>query len=50
MVKIREMEKIKTLAELIEMSRQQTRELEKLQSYFSNEVKELERDIEALKN
>lgn len=44
------MEKIKTLAELIEMSKQQTKELEKLQRYFSNEMKELERDIQELEN
>jgi len=43
------MEKVKTLAELIEMSKEQTRELEKLHSYFTNEIKELEREIEALK-
>ena len=44
------MEKIKTLAELIQMSKDLNKELEKLEAYFKNEMKELERDIEALKN
>jgi len=44
------MEKIKTLAELIQMSKEQTRELEKLHSYFTNEIKEIERKKELRKN
>ena len=40
------MEKIKTLAELIEQSKQLTKEIEKLQMFFTNELEELERDIE----
>ena len=44
------MEKVKTLAELIQMSKEQTRELEKLEKYWTNEIKELEREIEALKS
>jgi len=44
------MKKIKTLAELIQMSKEMTKELEELKSYFMNEMKELERDIEALKS
>ena len=47
---IRKMEKRKTLAELIQMSKEMTKELEELKMYFTNEMKELERDIEALKN
>ena len=44
------MEQRKTLAELIQMSKEMTKELEELKIYFTNEMKELERDIEALKN